>query len=136
MFPCFFFCVSFVFSLSKYLVSELLACVSRACRFYCRTVALPTFHTALQCSGSISVWWVCEHRACISIDRMKNRRGHLMCCMLTGRNNGLMQTTHTCVYWSLACTSSIIHQRTQADDNYKYPAARVPCDSCFILYEG
>ena len=37
----------------------------------------------------VSLSWFCDHRACIS--GRKNRHGHWVCCMSTGRKNG----THT-----------------------------------------
>ena len=39
--------------------------------------------------------WFCDHRACISIHRRKNRHGHWVCCMSTGSKNGLMWRTNT-----------------------------------------
>ena len=64
--------------------------------FYCVTcffvsfdlsvIALSTLITALQCS--ISVSWFCDHRPGIS--RRKNRHGHGVRWMSTGRKNGLM----------------------------------------------
>ena len=56
-----------------------------------------TLLTALR--YSIFVSWFCDHRACISLHRRKNRHGHWLCWMSTGRKNGLMrktQNTHTC----------------------------------------
>ena len=77
--------------------------------FYCVTcffvsfdlsvIALSTLITALQCS--ISVSWFCDHRPGIS--RRKNRHGHGVRWMSTGRKNGLMWRTH--ISWS-AVTSA------------------------------
>ena len=50
--------------------------------------------TALQCS--ISVSWYSDHRACISVDRRKNRHGHGYAgCRWVEIRSGLMQRTHT-----------------------------------------
>ena len=49
----------------------------------------PNLH---HCIAVSLVSWFCDHRACIS--RRKNRHGHWMCWMSTGRKNGLMWT-HT-----------------------------------------
>ena len=58
--------------------------------FLSLVIALSTLLTALQCSSTSAVSWLCDHRACISPRMRKNRHGHWVCWMPTGRKNGSM----------------------------------------------
>ena len=49
-------------------------------------IALSTLLVALLVVSLVS--WFCDHRACISINRRKNRHGHWLCWMSTGRKTG------------------------------------------------
>ena len=53
-----------------------------------------------------AVSWFCEHRACISLHRRKNRHGHWVCFMSTGRKNGFMWRTHTRAHTSYLVLST------------------------------
>ena len=66
-------------------------------------IALSILTTALQSIDVVSLSCFFHHRACIS--RRKNRHGHWVCRMSTGRKNGLMWRIHTLnyFYFSMLC---------------------------------
>ena len=85
------------------------------------SIASSTINTSLVWRGFVTT-------ARISLLGLKNRHGHYLCWMSTGRNNGLMSTTHTAVYTS--STSMARHGRICVFGVNTYLGVKMYCCCC------
>ena len=70
-------------------------CVCRACRIYHDAMGLKYLFCYLLRNKVVSQWGSLVTTKLVSLPGLKNRHGHRLCWMSTGRNNGLMWRTHT-----------------------------------------